>query len=151
MNCKEHDYQGIIEDGICKQCGVAAQTKFAQPTAIPSQAVLESLKQLLTAREIAPSKEDLSRASNMLTTVTPYNYDAWRLHTDLLLSALRQLETRQLQPDPSFTLLAIPLREDDLRDAAEAAFRQCAHYAQSAEDRIALVDEANRVRRKTWF
>ncbi len=147
MKCKKTDCQGNVENGTCQQCGAS---EYDEPIA-PTQRVIESLKQLLTPGEIAPSKEDLARAANMLTKVAPYNYDAWRLHSDLLLNALSQLETRHLQPDASFTILAIPLRENDLRDAAEDALRQCAHFADSAEKRIALVDEANHVRRKTWF
>ncbi len=56
-----------------------------------------------------------------------------------------------MQADPSFTLLAIPLTENDLRDAAEAALRQCAIFAPSDERAVTLVDEANCVRRQTWF
>jgi serine/threonine-protein kinase PknG len=115
------------------------------------QAVINSVRSLLQPKEIAASRDDLLHASKQLRTVAPYNYDAWRLHADLLLTALRQLETREMQPDASFTLLAIPLREDDIRDAAEAALRQCATFAESSEDAVALIDEANRVRRETWF
>lgn len=83
--------------------------------------------------------------------MVPYNFEAWRLQADLLLNALHQLETRNLLPDPAFTLMAVPLRANDLRDAAEAALRQCARYADSEEKMIAIVDEANQVRRLTWF
>ena len=115
------------------------------------QVVINSVRSLLQPKEIAASREDLSQASKQLRTVTPYNYDAWRLHADLLLNALRQLQTREIQPDASFTLLAIPLRENDIRDAAEVALRQCAIFADKSETAIALIDEANSVRRKTWF
>jgi hypothetical protein len=54
-------------------------------------------------------------------------------------------------PDPEVALLSVALREDDLRDAAESALRQCARYADSEEKLIATIDEANRVRRITWF
>lgn len=114
-------------------------------------ATIRSIRKLLEPHEISPSREDLQQASRQLKKVDPYNYDAWRVHADLLLTALRQLETRALQPDANFTILAIPLREDDLRDAAEDALRQCAHFADSAEKQIKLVDEANKVRRMTWF
>jgi hypothetical protein len=110
-----------------------------------------SLKKLLEPRKMVPSKEELEKAAAKLKTVTPYNYDAWRLHADLLLNALHQLETRQLQPDASFMLFTIPLRENDLRDAAESALRQCARFADSSEKRTELVDEANRIRQVTWF
>ncbi len=115
------------------------------------QVVIDSVRTLLQPQQIAATREDLEQASQQLRTIAPYNFDAWRLHADLLLKALRQLETREIQPDPSFTLLAIPLRENDIRDAAEAALRQCALFAHSSETAIALIDEANSVRRTTWF
>jgi serine/threonine-protein kinase PknG len=151
MKCKKTGCQGSIENGTCQQCGASGHNEPIEKIDTSAGRVIASLKQLLTPGEIAPSKEDLARAADMLQKVTPYNYEAWRLHTDLLLNALSQLATRHLQPDASFTILAIPLRENDLREAAEDALRQCAHYADSAEKRIALIDEANRVRRKTWF
>jgi len=114
------------------------------------RATIKAIKKLLEPKAISLSRDELARASRELKKVDPYNYDAWRLHADLLLTALRQLETRELQPDANFTILAVPLQEDDIRNAAEAALRQCAHFADSAEKRIALVDEANRVRRLTW-
>lgn len=112
---------------------------------------IKSLRQLLQPSEAALSKEELLQASSRLKAVTPYNYDAWRLHADLLLNAIKQLEKRQLQQDIEFTLLAIPLREEDLRKAAEVALRQCAIFADSSEKRISLIDEANQVRVMTWF
>ncbi len=115
------------------------------------QAMIQSIRRLLEPKAELLSREDLHRAARELKEVIPYNYDAWRLHADILIHALEQLETRNLQPDENFTLLTIPLRENDLRDAAEVALRQCAHYADSEEKRINLIDEANRVRRLTWF
>lgn len=113
--------------------------------------IVQSLRSLLQVREVSPTREELAEAAQQLMKVVPYNYDAWRLHADLLINALKQLETRQIQPDANFELLTIPLREDDLRKASEAALRQCAHYAPSNETKIALVDEANRIRTTTWF
>jgi hypothetical protein len=148
LKCTKPDCQGIIEDGLCTICGATAQTSAAHTA---RQEVLDSLRSLLKEKEASPSKDDLAQAAKLLTSVVPYNYDAWRLHANLLLNALRQLQTRQIQPDATFTLLTVPLREQDIADAAEAALRQCAHYADSAEKRIHFVDEANRIRRTTWF
>ncbi len=113
--------------------------------------VIESVRNLLIAKEEFLGRDELLRASRELARVVPYNFEAWRLHADLLIRALNQLETRQIQADESLRLLTVPLREADLRDAAEAALRECAHYASSNEQRIALIDEANRVRRRTWL
>lgn len=113
--------------------------------------VITSVQNMLKPKGGFLTRAELLQASRELKRVTPYNYEAWRLHADVLLDALKQLETRQIQPDDNFQILAIPLKEDDIRDAVEAALRQCAHYAESREKRAALIDEANSVRRVTWF
>jgi len=113
--------------------------------------VITSVQKILKPKGNYLTRAEMIEASRQLKRVMPYNYDAWRLHADVLLDALRQLETRQIQPDENFKILAIPLRENDIRDAAEAALRQCAHYASNERRRIALIDEANSVRRLTWF
>jgi hypothetical protein len=45
----------------------------------------------------------------------------------------------------------VPLRESALREAAEEALRNCAHFAQTFDERVTLIDEANRIRRTTWI
>ena len=152
VNCNKPGCYGNIEFGICSVCGQPAHAQFNTLENLSSRdEVLTSLRQLLTLRETLPTKEELKEAADRLSLVAPYNFHAWRLHADLLLNALNQLLTRQLEADTDFKILTIPLREDDLRDAAEAALRQCAHFADSAEKRILIVDEANSVRRETWF
>jgi Protein kinase G tetratricopeptide repeat len=113
--------------------------------------VMQSVRNVLSGQEGLPTREDLLNASRELNLVMPYNYEAWRLHADLLLSALKQLETREIEPDENFRLLSVALREDDIRDAAETALRKCAVHADSAEKRIGIIDEANRIRRMTWL
>ena len=152
VNCNKPGCSGNIEHGICPICGQPAHAQFNNVENLSSRdEVLTSLRQLLTGQQALPTKEELKEAADRLSLVAPYNFHAWRLHADLLLNALNQLLTRQLEADTSFKILTIPLREDDLRNAAEAALRQCAHFADSAEKRISIVDEANSVRRQSWF
>lgn len=152
VKCREEGCEGAVEQGICTVCAAPFNVRDLADDfdETERQAIVESVRQLLEPRDVSPSKEGLATASQKLKKVFPYNYEAWRLQADLLLTAITQLETRQLQPDASFTLFTIPFREDDLRDAAEAALRECAHFAESNEKRIALIDEANRIRRLTW-
>jgi hypothetical protein len=152
VNCNKPGCSGNIEHGICPVCGQPAHApSYSAENPSSRDDVLNTLRQLLTGRQARPTKEELKEAADRLSLVAPYNFQAWRLHADLLLNALNQLLTRQLEADTSFKILTIPLREDDLRNAAEAALRQCAHFADSLEKRIAIVDEANSVRRETWF
>jgi Protein kinase G tetratricopeptide repeat len=79
------------------------------------------------------------------------DYTEWRKKSELFLLAIGHLEKRELEGREDVTLLGIPFFEAKLREAAETALRNCAHFAQSFEERIAFVDSANRVRNVTWF
>jgi hypothetical protein len=151
MKCTETGCDGNIENGFCQICGAPAQDEQVAKEQATRRKSIATVRNLLHPREVSPSRDDLAKAAETLKTVVPYNYEAWRLHADLLLTALRQVTNRSLQADAGFTLFTIPLRENDLRDAAEDTLRECAHFADSDEKKIALVDEANRVRRLTWF
>jgi serine/threonine-protein kinase PknG len=53
-------------------------------------------------------------------------------------------------PDPAARLAGRPLVERELRAGLEQSYRDLARMASTAEERIRLVDEANRVRPRTW-
>lgn len=127
------------------------ESKKQQITTAKQQAISDSVRAILQPQAVACSKEDLLRASDSLQELVPDDFQAWRLQADLLLAALKQIETRQIEPDESVQLMGTPLRESALRDAAEQALRNCAHFAAGKEQRIAVIDEANKVRRMTWF
>jgi serine/threonine-protein kinase PknG len=113
-------------------------------------AVTASMKLILDG-ETPACKADLLTAAAKFESMVPDDFVSWRLQADLLFTAIRQLETRQMEPDETVTLIGIPLTEHNLRHACEKALRNCAHFAPAYEDRVALIDEANRVRQRTWF
>jgi serine/threonine-protein kinase PknG len=53
--------------------------------------------------------------------------------------------------DGEVRLLGLPLVERDVRLALEHSYRELARHAPSRTERIALVDDANRVRPRTWI
>ena len=116
-----------------------------------AQAVTDQVRALLGSESSEASNDDLFAAAKSLEAVVLDNYQAWRAQADVLLAALRKLETRQIEADENIKVLGVVLKEDDLRHGAEAALRNCAHFAESLEQHIALIDEANRVRNVTWF
>ena len=122
-----------------------------QSVTADQKAAVDSVRALTDSDTVEPTKEDLLRTSAKLEAVVPDGYQAWRLQADFLLAAIRQLETRQVEPDGSVKVIGVPLLENDLRAAAETALRNCAHFAQTVEQHVALIDEANRVRTMTWF
>ena len=52
---------------------------------------------------------------------------------------------------PEFDPVLVAMVEEDLRLAAEDAFRVCARQAKTDEERFRLVDRANTVRPLTWI
>ena len=52
-------------------------------------------------------------------------------------------------PSPKHKIGDVPVEDGPLRDALEAAYREKAALAPSRDERIALVDQANSVRRWT--
>ncbi len=165
--CQKHGCDGQIQDGHCQICGsdsAVGKEKSTDANAATQpgvsaksvsvanpQLVTKSMRVLLQSKELKPSKEELIQASSSLQDIVADDYSAWRAQTDLLLAAIHQLETRQIEPDESVMILGIPLRESALRETAEEALRNCAHFADSVEERVTLIDEANRIRNTTWF
>ncbi len=72
------------------------------------------------------------------------------LTADLLLSALSLLEGETIGEAPDVQLAGRPLTERDVRLGLETTYRSLARVADSAGERIRLVDWANRVRPRTW-
>jgi serine/threonine-protein kinase PknG len=72
------------------------------------------------------------------------------LTAELLGSALRMAEDGRATDDGRVSLLGHRLAERDLRFGLERSYRALARRAASSGERIRLVDEANRVRPRTW-
>ena len=73
-----------------------------------------------------------------------------RLTVELLRAALALVARDRGAEDPGVTLGGRPLVESDLRVGLERAYRSLASVAATAAERVRLVDEANRVRPRTW-
>jgi serine/threonine-protein kinase PknG len=73
--------------------------------------------------------------------------DRSRFRVDVLELALSVVTTQGA--DPSVSLAGHPASEPALRDGLESAYRDLATHAESRQERVRLVDEANAVRRWT--
>lgn len=155
MQCEKEGCNGEIQDGVCQSCGalIHDRRKSNNAQAVNRlQKVSARLKSFdVIAEQEGAGKDELLKASETLAAVVPNSYEAWKAQADLWLAAIKQLESRHTTPDAELKLMGIPLIENNLRDAAESALRQCAHFAPSVEERISLIDEANKVRKMTWF
>ena len=81
--------------------------------------------------------------------VTAYAPDA-AVARDVRAVAAELVERDPQVADPAATLGGRPLVETDLRLGLERTYRSLAAVAPTQAERIRLVDEANRVRPRTW-
>jgi serine/threonine-protein kinase PknG len=97
-----------------------------------------------------PTLDELLLAGSILEALPIEGKQRDRLTTDLLDAALRLILTGNATDDGGVSLLGHRLAERDLRLALERSYRALARTAATRDERIRLVDEANRTRPRTW-
>jgi serine/threonine-protein kinase PknG len=101
--------------------------------------------------ESEPALQELLAAGAALEDLPVEGEQRERLTAELLESGLRMTLSGRASDDGRTRLLGLPLVERDLRLALERSYRELARHAASRAERIALVDDANRVRPRTWI
>jgi serine/threonine-protein kinase PknG len=97
-----------------------------------------------------PTLADLQSAASALTALPVDSERRERLTVDLLDAALELALSGQVVDDGRTSLLGHRLAERDLRFGLERSYRALARRAGTREERIRLVDQANRTRPLTW-
>ena len=97
-----------------------------------------------------PTLDEVLAAGSALEALPIEGEQRERLSADLLDIALRMTLAGKASNDGRRRLLGVPLVERELRLALEQSYRELARHAASRTKRIALVDDANRVRPRTW-
>jgi serine/threonine-protein kinase PknG len=107
----------------------------------------------LTARDgdQDPALDELIAAGSALEALPLDGEQRERLTADVLDAALRITLAAEPVDDRGVRVLGVPLVECELRLALERSYRELARHAANRADRIALVDDANRVRPRTWI
>lgn len=107
---------------------------------------------LMRATMLATSSGDLTALSEALASVQTVSIEP-RVRAALKVDVLGSALAAVLEKGPSSTVQVggVPAQEPQLRDALEAALRESAVLNDDHDERIALVDQANAVRRwTTW-
>jgi serine/threonine-protein kinase PknG len=97
-----------------------------------------------------PTLTELQSANQTLATLTLEGIEKHRLDRQVLETALSLLTSKAITAQTNLTILGQPLEEIKLREGLEKVLRSIAHLS-SGNEKIALVDEANRIRPKTLF
>jgi serine/threonine-protein kinase PknG len=99
----------------------------------------------------APELSDLARAEAAVGPLKLSGEQRASVTRELFEAALQLLQTGRIRPDPGATLLGEPVTEVRLRLGLERAYRTLARLAPSADERIKLIDQANRARPRTLW
>jgi len=127
---------------------VAALERVPQSSSLFTRSRVEIARTLINTERSAPGTTELKEASVAIETLTLEGMDRYRLTKQVLETALNLVTSKALSPASSIAILGQPLEEVHLRKGLEKSLRDMAHLA-TGEEKIRLVDEANRVRPRT--
>jgi serine/threonine-protein kinase PknG len=97
-----------------------------------------------------PTLAELKSATQTVEALTLEGIEKYRLDRQVLETALTLLTSKAITAQNNLIILGQPLEEIKLRQGLEKVLRSIAHLS-TGEEKILLVDEANRVRPKTLF
>ncbi len=133
-----------------RQEAVKALDRVPSTSSTYVRSQVEKARLLVSDRVKVPAAADLRQASLVIEATNLETLEKQRLSCDLFQTALSLVTTKVIQPDASVQLLGQSLEEVKLRSGLENALRAMAHLA-IGDEKIRLVDEANRVRPRTLF
>ncbi|MCC3436554.1 MAG: serine/threonine protein kinase [Oscillatoriales cyanobacterium] len=132
-----------------RQAAVEALRRVPPTSNLSVRSRVETARMLIDRKHTAPGAKELSLAATTLEALTLEGMERHRLTKQLLETALGSIASKAIQPS-AIVLLGHQLQEVELRKGLEKALRAMAHLSTGAE-KIRLVDEANRVRPRTWL
>ncbi|GJD23585.1 putative serine/threonine-protein kinase [Rivularia sp. IAM M-261] len=128
---------------------VAALQRIPHTSNLHTRSRVEIANTLIDNSNGAPVAKELQEAAKVVETLTLDGIELYRLAKQVLETALNLVTSKQLPPTDNISILGQPLKEVHLRTGLEKALRNMAHLS-TGDEKIQLVDEANRVRPKTW-
>ena len=124
---------------------VAALARVPEGAALASEARLAAVRALT---EGDPGESELHQAASILGSLHRHDIARYEAEAALVLAAARQSEAGAVKGNGG-NLLGVPWSSGPLRLRAETALRTCARLSEQPVQRIAYVDQANRVRPRT--
>ena len=97
-----------------------------------------------------PTLAELKSATQTVEALTLEGIEKHRLDRQVLETALNLLTSKAITAQNNLLILGQPLEEIKLRQGLEKVLRSIAHLS-TGDEKVMLVDEANRVRPKTLF
>jgi serine/threonine-protein kinase PknG len=110
-----------------------------------------TLAKVLMSDENSLTEEVLQQLTKAISSITAEGGIVHQLTAKALNSAVKMIAAKRLQENKAAKLLGHTISEHNLRLGAEAEYRKAAHYAETTEEKIKLVNLANSVRPVTLF
>ncbi len=129
---------------------VAALERVSQTSNLYTRARVEIARTLINQQHSLPGTQELTAAATAIEALSIEGIDRYKLTKQVLETALNLLNSQQLQTANNLMILGQPLKEFNIRKGLEKALRNMAHLA-NGDEKICLVDEANKVRPRTWI
>jgi serine/threonine-protein kinase PknG len=133
-----------------RAAAIAALGRIPQTSSLYTRAQVEAARVLVVRNGTVPGLAELTGAAGALEGLSLEGMERHRLAQQVLETALYLVTSRAVKPDASVSILGRPLQEKPLRRGLEKSLRALARLS-DGEEKIRLVDEANRVRPRTLF
>ena len=124
---------------------IAALERVPQTSNLFTRSRVEIARTLINSDRFPPSTQELQTASSTIEALTLEGMDRHKLTKQLLETALNLLTSKTVNAASDLKILGQPFQEVHLRKGLEKALRDMAHLV-TKQEKIRLVDEANRVR-----
>jgi serine/threonine-protein kinase PknG len=129
---------------------VAALNRIAPESSMHTCARVEATRAMIRNGRSAPGIEDLVSAAASVDALAIDRAERHRLARQLFMAALKLLLGGAIKPSSSIRILVYPVQEYYIRQGLEKSVRAIAKQA-TGDEKIRLVDEANRVRPRTFL
>jgi len=127
---------------------VAALERVPQSSNLFTRSRVEVARTLINKKSSAPGTDELKSAAKAIETIALEGMERYRLTKQVLETALDLITSKIVSPTSKINILGQPLEEVHLRRGLEKSLRAMAHLL-TGDEKISLVDEANRVRPRT--
>lgn len=129
---------------------IGALNRVPPTSSLHGRAQVEVARTLIDPQRTPPGQAELQQASKTVEALTLGGMERHRLAQQVFEAALKLLDDKALSPSNSVAILGQSLQEKHLRQGLEQALRAMAHLS-TGDEKIRLVDQANRVRPITRF
>jgi len=133
-----------------RQGAVEALKRTGQSSSLFTRAQIEIARTLINQEHSKPAVQELQLASSAIETITLEGMERYRLTQQVLETTLNLLTSKAINTNSGLTILGETLEEKKLRQGLEKTYRAMAHLA-TGEEKIRLVDEANKIRPRSLF